>query len=349
MISIYPDESIAYDHPRYEPFWAAAADLGVVLSLHIGTNRVLPPPPSSASRATSDMALKFLSTPAALRDLCALGATVAGEHDFRRSVRTPSDAEGRIARARIAWCPTSCNRWTTRTRSGPAGPSGTGSKTSARPSDFFHRNVMISFQEDALGLRLRDVVGVGNLVWGSDYPHAESTFPRSRMILDHLFAADPRRGTHTNPRHEHDGAVFLMNTLVLSPNVEFLFADESADFNERVSIAAAAGVRAIEFWGWRDKDVDGLEPRPSRQRRARHGDGDRSDRVDGVRAGRVRRRDTRDRCSGQAVFARRRSSSRRAPTTRPPPRPSSATGRSPRCARHCRLRRPAASRWPSSR
>jgi hydroxypyruvate isomerase len=50
-----------------------------------------------------------------------------------------------------------------------------------------------------------------------------------------------------------------VNALVLSPNVEFLFADASADFNERVSIAAAAGVRAIEFWGWRDKDVDGLE------------------------------------------------------------------------------------------
>jgi hydroxypyruvate isomerase len=50
-----------------------------------------------------------------------------------------------------------------------------------------------------------------------------------------------------------------MNALVLSPNVEFLFADASADFNERVEIAAAAGVRAIEFWGWRDKDVDGLE------------------------------------------------------------------------------------------
>jgi len=50
-----------------------------------------------------------------------------------------------------------------------------------------------------------------------------------------------------------------MSALVLSPNVEFLFTDASDDFNERVSIAAAAGVRAIEFWGWRNKDVDGLE------------------------------------------------------------------------------------------
>jgi hydroxypyruvate isomerase len=50
-----------------------------------------------------------------------------------------------------------------------------------------------------------------------------------------------------------------VSPLVFSPNVEFLFADASVDFSERVAIAAAEGVRAIEFWGWRDKDVDGLE------------------------------------------------------------------------------------------
>jgi predicted TIM-barrel fold metal-dependent hydrolase len=52
-----------------------------------------------------------------------------------------------------------------------------------RPSDFFHGNVVLRFQEDAIGIRLRDVIGVDNLMWGSDYPHSESTFPRSRTIL----------------------------------------------------------------------------------------------------------------------------------------------------------------------
>ena len=45
------------------------------------------------------------------------------------------------------------------------------------PSDFFRRNVFISFQEDDLGIQLRSSIGVENLMWGSDYPHAESTFP----------------------------------------------------------------------------------------------------------------------------------------------------------------------------
>jgi predicted TIM-barrel fold metal-dependent hydrolase len=32
-------------------------------------------------------------------------------------------------------------------------------------------------------VRLRDEIGIGTLMWGSDYPHTESTFPRSREIL----------------------------------------------------------------------------------------------------------------------------------------------------------------------
>jgi hypothetical protein len=32
------------------------------------------------------------------------------------------------------------------------------------PSDFFHRNVVLSFQEDAIGIRLRDVIGPDNMI-----------------------------------------------------------------------------------------------------------------------------------------------------------------------------------------
>ena len=39
MISIYPPEGRGYDMPEYEPLWAAAQDLGIPLSLHVGTNR----------------------------------------------------------------------------------------------------------------------------------------------------------------------------------------------------------------------------------------------------------------------------------------------------------------------
>jgi predicted TIM-barrel fold metal-dependent hydrolase len=40
-------------------------------------------------------------------------------------------------------------------------------------------------------IRARDEVGVDRLMWGSDYPHAESTFPRSGSLLDEQFVGVP--------------------------------------------------------------------------------------------------------------------------------------------------------------
>ena len=54
------------------------------------------------------------------------------------------------------------------------------------PSDYFHSNVFLGFQEDALGIRDRHIIGVDQLLWGGDYPHQESTFPRSRQIIEEI-------------------------------------------------------------------------------------------------------------------------------------------------------------------
>ena len=59
------------------------------------------------------------------------------------------------------------------------------------PSDFMRSNVYHSFQEDALGIQLRHLIGVENLMWGSDYPHSESTFPKSLEILDSILEGVP--------------------------------------------------------------------------------------------------------------------------------------------------------------
>ena len=42
-----------------------------------------------------------------------------------------------------------------------------------------------------MGIRLRDIIGVDSLMWGSDYPHSESTFPKSREILDDILTGVP--------------------------------------------------------------------------------------------------------------------------------------------------------------
>jgi len=45
------------------------------------------------------------------------------------------------------------------------------------------------------GLLARSITGVDNLMWASDYPHSDSTWPRSKQVVDDLLgplAADER-------------------------------------------------------------------------------------------------------------------------------------------------------------
>ena len=77
------------------------------------------------------------------------------------------------------------------------------------PSDFFRRNVVLSFQEDAIGIRLRD--GVDNMMWGSDYPHSESTFPESQKILAEILEGVPD-GEQAKPAPDQDPGIAGGNT-----------------------------------------------------------------------------------------------------------------------------------------
>ena len=48
-----------------------------------------------------------------------------------------------------------------------------------------------TFQDDVPGVRCRDLIGVDKMMWGSDYPHFDSTFPKSREAIARNFAGVP--------------------------------------------------------------------------------------------------------------------------------------------------------------
>ena len=50
-----------------------------------------------------------------------------------------------------------------------------------------HSQVLATFQYDRACLRSIDITGHKCLVWASDYPHMEGTFPNSKAVLDKLF------------------------------------------------------------------------------------------------------------------------------------------------------------------
>jgi predicted TIM-barrel fold metal-dependent hydrolase len=45
------------------------------------------------------------------------------------------------------------------------------------PSEYFRRNVTVVYIVDEMGVANRYDIGVGNILWGPDFPHSASNWP----------------------------------------------------------------------------------------------------------------------------------------------------------------------------
>ena len=180
MIPIYPPEGRRYDSPEYDSLWGAAQDLEMPLSLHLATNRF------GSGEGDSNQ-------PGGGR----LGISVNSDFFVRVSIadmilagvfeRFPKVQVGAVENE-LGWVPFFLDRMDYTYDQRGFGREGYRFKEDMLPSDYFRRNVFLGFQEDAMGIRMRDLIGVDTLQWGSDYPHMESTFPKSQQILEEILA-----------------------------------------------------------------------------------------------------------------------------------------------------------------
>lgn len=61
-------------------------------------------------------------------------------------------------------------------------------KLAELPSRYFRRQFRATFEDDRAGILTRGLPGVDRLMWGSDYPHTEGTFPHSQARIMQDFA-----------------------------------------------------------------------------------------------------------------------------------------------------------------
>lgn len=187
MITVYPPEDRSYDRPEYDRFWAAAQDLDVPLSLHVATNR---PTPGMVDENNRTQRPSLLSNQDQWVRVSLGHLIFTGVFERHPRLRVGS------VEHELGWVPHFLDQLDYTYTQRAWRPWWYRFKDGALPSDFFHRNVFLSFQEDRLGIRDRALIGVDQLMWGSDYPHTEATFPRSQKLLEGLFegvADDERR------------------------------------------------------------------------------------------------------------------------------------------------------------
>jgi predicted TIM-barrel fold metal-dependent hydrolase len=158
-----------YDSPIYDPFWEAAIDLGLPLSFHILTSR-----DDAIGRTRGPKLNSFLSIIRGNQDIIGMLilSGVFERHPRLKMVCVEADA---------GWAPHYMYRmdhaydrhryWLT---------AGTISKM---PSEYFRENIYLTFQDDWVAFKMKDMCNFRRLMWANDFPHSDSTWPWSQELL----------------------------------------------------------------------------------------------------------------------------------------------------------------------
>lgn len=197
MIPTYPGEEHPYFEPRYERLWAAAQELDVPLCFHIAA---CCPGPSQRSVFTRDGQEPGSAAYSATQDFWVRRSI--GYMIFAGVFERFPGLKVAIVEHELAWLPYFLRQmdvhYTELSQTAPYR-----FRDGGLPSDFFRAQVFTTFQEDKLGLDIvPPMIGTDTLMFGSDYPHAESTWPRSQRFLGEMLAgfgeAERRKLVHDN-------------------------------------------------------------------------------------------------------------------------------------------------------
>jgi len=167
MMPGYP-EIEDYDSPIYDDFWAAAAEMDLPLSFHILTYK------DGLGKARGPKVNAFMSIIRGNQDIIGtmIFSGVFERHPTLKVVCAEADA---------GWVPHYMYRMD---HALERNPWTAGKSTLQRsPSHYFRENIYLTFQDDLIALKLKDFFNKQRMMWASDFPHLDSTYPHSQSLL----------------------------------------------------------------------------------------------------------------------------------------------------------------------
>ncbi len=180
-----------YDHPDYDALWQCAVDLDMPLCFHILTMKGHDVA-SAFKPERGPAALGFLNIIRGVQDIMGIFVFSGVFERFPKLKMV-------IAEGDAGWVP----HYMYRADHGAERlGSGLSRWISKPPSHYIRDNIWFTFQDDETAYESEKLVNNNKLVWASDYPHTDSTYPRSQEILGkqmaHLTEAQKNAVVHDN-------------------------------------------------------------------------------------------------------------------------------------------------------
>jgi predicted TIM-barrel fold metal-dependent hydrolase len=181
LISVSPDAGKQYDNPVYDPFWAAAQECDIPLSLHLSTDKQK----NSVSTTRNSYARYMSFIEYIQQTLTTIIFSGVLERFPRLKVLSTEHDIGWIA-----YFIRRLDRAYERFRQSDPTP------LKMPPSEYFKRQVYATFQDDPVGLATCRFLAADNVLWASDYPHVDSTWPHSQSVIEQHFAEVAEEDKH---------------------------------------------------------------------------------------------------------------------------------------------------------
>ena len=164
-----PNGERQYDSPEFDPFWKTAVDLNMAITIHLGARIARP----GMTRLFPHVVMSkvTMAEPIAIM-------IFGGVFERFPTLRFGSIESG------VGWFAWMAdymdNVW-------DGHPSWSQFPLKHKPSYYMDQNVWGSFIRDPVGISQRHRKGGHNIMWSSDYPHSETSWPESQASIDWQF------------------------------------------------------------------------------------------------------------------------------------------------------------------
>ena len=176
--------------PEDDRFWAAALDMEMPLTIHVGF--IGRTGPSFKYEQMPEDISPFGSDPVGAlarfggdHCLVAIQMIMAGVFDRFPKLRIYT------AETMVGWLPYFLDQlddnWR-RDRYWMANYFGIKSFKREKPSEYIREHCLWGFINDPYGVKVRHDIGIDKMLWASDFPHSASDWPNSHEVLDQMFA-----------------------------------------------------------------------------------------------------------------------------------------------------------------
>ena len=176
MVSVTPYDPGHYAQQAFDPFWAAAQELDMPVSLHVVTD---------TKNITHNIIEHTIFSSTVQRTLA--GMIFGGVFlRFPRLKVVSAENDAGWAAYFIERMDYLFHKRVNYMETSPIKDKG------KLPSDYFKQNAYVTFMNDRSGVYIRELIGVDRLMWSSDYPHNDSTWPHSQEVIASLFKDVPQ-------------------------------------------------------------------------------------------------------------------------------------------------------------